>query len=170
MAPSGAAARYLPHGGRVQAILIPLMIAGCVLSSGVTVLIPRSARQVDGPLKDLHPGRQTLQRWKKHFEDYGETPHETQVHEARRVGLQKCTAATKAVVRSLRRAVKDQPEYMYYLDEFKDYVLDDLGYAPRFPTRGRIRARATSRTKRSSCARGGAAASRSTACWGRCFA
>ena len=76
---SGAGARYKAWGARVQTLLIPLMIAGSVLSSGETVLLPRSPRQVaamgpKGALKELHPSRRTLERWKKHFENYGEMP------------------------------------------------------------------------------------------------
>jgi len=130
---SGAGARFMSWGARVQTLLIPLMIAGSVLSSGKTVLVPRSARQVaamvpHGPLKDLHPSRRTLNRWKKHFAEYGEMPFETLRYEARRGRRRRCTAATKAVVGSLRRALEAHPEF--YLDEFRDYVLEELGYAP----------------------------------------
>ena len=41
-AASEAGARYKAWGARVQTLLIPLMIAGSVLSSGETVLLPRS--------------------------------------------------------------------------------------------------------------------------------
>ena len=130
---SGAGSRYMAWGARVQTLLIPLMIAGSVLSSGETVVLAQTPGQVaamapKGALKELHPSRRTLQRWKKHFENYGEMPFETQRHEARRGRQRECTAPTKNVLRSLRRALDEHPEY--YLDEFRDYILKDLGYAP----------------------------------------
>ena len=114
MTASGAGARYKAWGARVQTLLIPLMIAGSVLSSGETVLLPRSPCQVaaigpKGALKELHPSRRTLER--------------------------KCTTPTKNAIRSLRRALGDHPEF--YLDEFRDYVLKDLGYAPSCSSGGR---------------------------------
>ena len=71
------------HGARVQSILIPMMIAGAVLHTGATVIMPRTPQQVadlapTGPARKLHPSVRTLRRWKRHYEKYGETPLETE--------------------------------------------------------------------------------------------
>ena len=104
------------------------------------MLLPWSPCQVaamgpKGALKELHPSRSTLERWKKHFEDHGEMPFETQRHVARRGRQRECTTPTKNAIRSWRRALGDHPEF--YLDEFRDYVLKDLGYVPSCSSGGR---------------------------------
>jgi len=129
-----SSASYEAHAPRTQKVFVALMIGFTWCAETLEVVPPQTPGQLAnmcrGPAKDATPSKETLRRWKKHFELYGELPHVTARYE-RLYGLRNRREARKvtpAVLKALKRAVDDHPEW--YLDEMQDFVRSECGYAP----------------------------------------
>jgi len=111
-----AGSSYLPFGQRMQAICVALMVGCSWCATTEATLPPQTVAEVARGAKEglvgTGPSKQTLRRWLEHYLAFGELPHVTKSYEEK-LGLHSRRTARKitpAVLRSLRRAVKDHPE------------------------------------------------------------
>ena len=106
-------------GARIQAVMITFMIC----FNGGLGLSPAEA--ADGKYGAPHAlPRQTLYRWKNHFDWFGETPHETMERTSGNVFPGK-KGINFTVQQKIKQIIDDNPSL--YLDEIRKKLHDAFG-------------------------------------------
>ena len=124
-------ARGARYGRQLQAVVLALLTGGAVAACGAPAYFeprrrPLSVDELRARNQDLAPSRATLYRWQRHYEEWGESPADTDAYMARCVRLRHSEgvrARSKRLrrqdaIRALKGIAEEHP--WFYLDEFRD--------------------------------------------------